>query len=487
MNCNLSRSQKARANKRQKSILDVIAEQSKLQHKYGDYYIWLNFVNELEKRGIVLFCDKEQRAEFLGMCLLGEYLRRIAINNPTLFSHTDIPKEYNTDNLYIGQVVPNYKELCRLLEVKPKTGKSRQLQEKDFLRYFDYEKIKYSNEYLILDIYDEPIKKNEQAKNSLYCNALKLMIMYELSKELSAKKANERLQLNDDDIVYSIKTTYNNLVKKLKLLSIFFDKDITDYLIDKYLQLTDQDITDIDKSYIIRNLSIYKRVINRKHKGNIDYALKCLKNQNIIHFDSYSVIVEKVDGRQKKRQATFDEEVLIENAKREAAKEVGYKNANIASLYNPKAYHDKLDELYHKKGWLYVYHEIEYGANSKMINTPINEYTNYSILDFSVLDLSDNERERYKQIYIDNMGISSLKKAENDHSIAKQQIQEDKAVIKSGDNQYTYSELDECFGITPDSFLQNIDNAFILQKLFIDYFINPDDKEIAECNDYYET
>lgn len=85
------------------------------------------------------------------------------------------------------------------------------------------------------------------------------------------------------------------------------------------------------------------------------------------------------------------------------------------------------------------------------------------------------------------MGISSLKKAENDHSIAKQQIQEDKTVIKSGDNQYTYSELDECFGITPDSFLQNIDNAFILQKLFIDYFINPDDKEIAECNDYYET
>lgn len=380
MNCNLSRSQKARANERQKNILSAITEYSKKEHEYGEYYMILQFFNKLYDLGIEPFESQEDKNTMLFALLMGELIRLRQNRNKQQTDYTQIEYEYNTANLYIGQVVANYKELCRLLEVNPKTGKAKQLQEKDFLRYFDYEKIKYSNEYLILDIYDEPIKKNEQAKNSLYCNALKLMIMYELSKELSAKKANERLQLNDDDIVYSIKTTYNNLVKKLKLLSIFFDKDITDYLIDKYLQLTNQDITDIDKSYIIRNLSIYKRVINRKHKGNIDYALKCLKNQNIIHFDSYSVIVEKVDGRQKKRQATFDEEVLIENAKREAAKEVGYKNANIASLYNPKAYHEKLDELYHKKGWLYVYHEIEYGANSKMINTPINEYTNYSIL-----------------------------------------------------------------------------------------------------------
>ncbi len=477
MNCNLSRSQKARANKRQKSILDVIAEQSKLQHKYGDYYMWLNFVNELEKREIVLFCDKAQRAEFLGMCLLGEYLRRITINNPTLFSHTDMTKEYNTDNLYIGQVVPNYKELCSLLEVKPKTGKSRQLQEKDFLRYFDYEKIKYSNEYLILDIYDEPIKKNEQAKNSLYCNALKLMIMYELSKA----------PMIDKDGVYTIYTTFNKLIRKLEILSIFFDKDISNYLINKYLELTKQDYLEVNDNYFKQKLSIFRTVIKRKHKGNIDYALKRLKEQNIIHYDSYSIIVERIDGKKNYRQADFNEEVIIESTKREAAKALGYPNSNIASLYSPKAYHDKLNELYHKKGWLYVFNRIKIGADYKMLSTPINEYTNYSILDCSVLDLSDNEKDQYKQAYIENMKLSSLKKAENNHTKAKQQIVDDEAKVKIDNNQYTYSDIDEMFGITPDSFLRDIDNAVALQKLFIEYFINPDEEAILECNGYYDT
>ena len=225
--------------------MNVISEQSKLQHEYGEFYVYLDFVNKLEKQGICLFDDKKERAEFLGMCLLGECLRTIAINNPQLFLNDDTPKDYNTDNIYIGQVIPNYKKLCELLEVEPKTGKSRQLQEKDFFRYFDYEKLKFSNEYLILDIYDKPIKKNEQAD--------------------------------------------------------------------------------------------------------------------------------------------FNEEVLIESAKREAAKSIGFKNSNTASLFNPKAYNKELDKIYHRYGWLGVFNQIKIGADSKMLSTPINEYTNYYMIDYAIL------------------------------------------------------------------------------------------------------
>lgn len=475
MNCKLTRSQKSKANARQKDLLKVITEYSKQEHEYGEYYMILQFFNKLYDLGIEPFESVEDKNAMLFALKLGEATRLWQIRHKQA-DDSEIAYEYNTDNLYIGQVVANYKELCRLLEVSPKTGKSRQLQEKDFLRYFDYEKLKYSNEYLILDIYDEPIKKNEQAKNSLYCNALKLMIMYELSKT----------QKIDKDGVYTLYTTLNKLIRKLEILSIFFDKDITNFLIDKYLELTKQDFTEISDSYFKQKLSIFRTVIKRKHKGNIDYALKRLKEQNIIHYDSYSMIVERIGNKKNYRQADFNEEVIIESTKREAAKALGYPNGNIASLYNPKAYHDKLDELYHKKGWLYVFNEIKIGANSKMLSTPINEYTNYSLLNFSVLEISDNERDRYKQVYIDNMGISSLKKAGSIHNKAKQQVNEDKAVIKSGDNQYTYSEIDEYFGITPDSFLQNSDNIYILQKLFIDYLINPDDTKIAECNDYYK-
>lgn len=474
MNCDLSRSQKSKANDFQKNILNVIAEQSKLEHEYGEFYVYLDFVNKLEKRGIILFNDKEQRAEFLGMCLLGECLRTISINNPKLFSHNDTPKEYNTDNLYIGQVVPNYKKLCELLEVEPKTGKSRQLQEKDFLRYFDYEKIKYSNEYMILDIYDKPIKKNEQAKNSLYCNALKLIIMYELSKELSEQKAKEYLIFNDDDIVYSIKTTYNSLIKKLELLSIFFDKDITDFLVDKYSALTEQDILEIDRNEFKKKIHIFKTLTRRKHKSNINYALKRLKEQNMIHYDSYSMIVERVDGNRNCRQATFREEVLIESAKREAAKELGYKNANTASLYKQKEYNEALETIYRNKyNWLYVYHEIKIGANIKMLSTPINEYTNYNVLDFSILDFPHNELDLYKYIYLNNFRNAVLKS-------------DNEKCEKSKEKVYSNTDL-ELFGISPDTFINDIDNNLTLRRLLIDYFIDPDEELIADCNDYYST
>lgn len=478
MNCNLSRlsrSQKSKANELQKGILNVIAEQSKLEHEQGEFYLYLDFVNKLEKRGLFLFDNKEQRAEFLGMCLLGEYLRKIAINNPKLFSHDDTPKAYNTDNLYIGQVVPNYKKLCELLEVEPKTGKSRQLQEKDFLRYFDYEKIKYSNEYMILDIYDKPIKKNEQSKNSLYVNALKLMIMYELTKA----------PIVDKDNIYTIYTTLNELIRKLELLTLFFNKDITDYLIDKYSALTEQDISEIDKNEFKQKIHIFKTLTRRKHKGNINYALKRLKEQNMIHYDSYSMIVERVEGQKNCRQANFNEEVLIESAKREAAKSIGFKNSNTASLFNPKAYNKELDKIYHRYGWLGVFNQIKIGADSKMLSTPINEYTNYSMIDYSVIDLSDRERELYKQAYIDNVNLYFTKSAENKHTKTKQRITEDLDTEQLQSNQYTFTELENLFGISPDSFLQDNDNLLTLRKLFIEYFISPNDNSISKYKEYY--
>lgn len=473
MNCNLSRSQKARANERQKSLLSVIAEDSQLEHKYGEYYMILRFFNKLYDLGIEPFESIEDKNAVLFALKLGEAIRIWQSRKKQQSDDSQIEYEFNTANLYIGQVVANYRELCRLLEVKPKSGKQKQTQLKDFRRYFDYEKLQYSNEYLILDVYDEPIKKNEQAKNSLYCNALKLIIMYELSKELSEARAREKLPLNDDDIVYSIETTYNSLISKLELLSIFFDKDITDFLLDKYLQLTDQDITEKDRKYIIRKLTIFKRALHRKHKGNIDYALKRLKDQNIIHYDSYSVIVE----HGKKRQATFDEEVLIENAKREAAKEVGYKNANLASLYNPKEYNKVLESIYHNKyKWSYVFHQIQIGANQKMLNTPINEYTNYSNLDFSILDFPRNELNRYKRIYLNNVRTAKAKTNSEKH-------------IDSKKKAYNESNLEFCdmYNLDHDILTRDIDNEFALIGLFIDYLINPDDEEIAECNDYYGT
>lgn len=85
------------------------------------------------------------------------------------------------ENLTTGQVLKNYKELCRVLGIEPKTGKSKQLQLKDLERYSKYHK--EGNKIIIDEIYSKELKKvdkrslgnnNDQAKciRYLLCNLL---------------------------------------------------------------------------------------------------------------------------------------------------------------------------------------------------------------------------------------------------------------------------------------------------------------------------
>ena len=72
--------------------------------------------------------------------------------------------ESKTENLSVGQSIKNYKELCLLLDERPKTGKSKQLQIKDWKRYFRYNK--EGNKYIITEIYSEPEEKvNNRGKS----------------------------------------------------------------------------------------------------------------------------------------------------------------------------------------------------------------------------------------------------------------------------------------------------------------------------------
>jgi hypothetical protein len=75
------------------------------------------------------------------------------------------------ENLKVGQTIKNYKELCSLLEVPIKSGKSKALQITDFERYFNYKK--QGNSFIIVEIYEVPkdkIDMRSQGNNSTYCD-----------------------------------------------------------------------------------------------------------------------------------------------------------------------------------------------------------------------------------------------------------------------------------------------------------------------------
>lgn len=83
------------------------------------------------------------------------------------------PTTIDTSQLEIGMIVKNYKELCQLLNEEVKAGDSKVAQLKEWQRYFNFERPKYKQSYIILDIYDEPLEKEDnrkQGNNNIYGN-----------------------------------------------------------------------------------------------------------------------------------------------------------------------------------------------------------------------------------------------------------------------------------------------------------------------------
>lgn len=71
----------------------------------------------------------------------------------------------NVSKLVEGQIIKNYKELCRLLEVEEKKGKGRDLQINDWRRYFDFDR--EGHKYIITKILDSPIEKEDKKSENM--------------------------------------------------------------------------------------------------------------------------------------------------------------------------------------------------------------------------------------------------------------------------------------------------------------------------------
>jgi hypothetical protein len=90
----------------------------------------------------------------------------------------------NINNIQEKQEIKNYKILCELLNEPTKTGKSKQLQLKDWERYFEYHKV--GQKFIIDKIYDIEIPKEDGrmfGNNSIYAEDIQdilLCVLYRL-------------------------------------------------------------------------------------------------------------------------------------------------------------------------------------------------------------------------------------------------------------------------------------------------------------------
>lgn len=67
-------------------------------------------------------------------------------------------------NISEGMIIKNYRELCKLLNIKEKAGDSKKAQLKEIERYIKFKKKKY--EFIIEEIYEDPLPKIDKRKET---------------------------------------------------------------------------------------------------------------------------------------------------------------------------------------------------------------------------------------------------------------------------------------------------------------------------------
>lgn len=283
----------------------------------------------------------------------------------------------NTSNLKIGQVVKNYKELCALLgEEFKQGGDSRKAQLKEFARYFEWEKS--GQKFLITDIYDTPLPKEDGRNKGKYVKCIEIILLNYLSKQkgytytLSKKKWWELLGM--------VNRKYDN-VSQEELLEI--DPVITKFEIRQY----------------------YQRC-NKKLEEILFSALRSLSSRKLIDWGIETVIVTRIQGKTHFRVANEFEKKMILRAERY----VLHKIMHLEKMFNVFA-KQKQDEFYRlvneiledslDKDWQYYYKQVKIIYNHDQVIEAIPdieaELRKLELNDKVVNALNEHAEEKYRK------------------------------------------------------------------------------------------
>lgn len=286
--------------------------------------------------------------------------------------------EIDTSKLVIGMVVKNYKELCNLFGEETKTGKAKQLQLKNWQRYFDWEKD--GQKFIITDIYGTPLPKEDlrrKGNNSIYKNYIELILLQYLSKQEGYKKT----------------FTKRNWLELLGMINSKYGKEPKKKLKQLDYCINDQEIT----LFYIRS--------NKKLERVLHDALSNLQREKLIIVEYETVIVSMDEGGKEHRFIANDyQKKKILQTERYILKNVmQYKNMFFVYIKNKSnEYYNKVNEkLYELYGWKYYYKQIKiiYDQPNIVESIPSKEIMlQKEILNSKIIEfLNDNAKKVYEK------------------------------------------------------------------------------------------
>lgn len=392
-----------------------------------------DFSNSDELMGLV----KEITGKFI--CLLEEAWKlfdsdsnedkSVSIDDKENIQRIDISR------LESGMVAKNYKEMCETLGEEICEGNSKKAQLKEWSRYFAWEK--KGQKFIVLDIYDEPLPKDDGRQNkNIYVKYIQVILMKILSKQKNTKEP--------------FYITTNQLWKLLGMINDNY-KNIS--LDDLNNMITDYEVTSFDMK------KFYQRC-NQRLREILFSSLNKLEDRALIKYEIETVIVFFDEDRKTVYKPANDiQKKKILKAERKVLLDMGLESKQHAyAKFKETEFFERVNAYLHEwYGWEYTFNRIKINYNkSDVLETVYRDEAKLR---------SDFEEMKLQRLGLNDRVVEALYKnaqimAENRHKKADQEYQEALEKYKS-----EYMMI----GDIPESFLPTKSDLHIFD--YLPYFV----------------
>ena len=325
----------------------------------------------------------------------------------------------DTSGLELGMVVKNYREMCRILNEQICEGNSKKAQLKEWSRYFLWEK--KGQKFIILDIYDEPLPKEDgRANKNIYATYIEVILIKILAK-----------QKNSKDPFYF---TTNQMWKLLGMINNNYKNISLDELNDR---IPEYDVKPFDVK------KFYQRC-NQRLRDILFSSLDRLESRALIKYDREIVIVfYDEDNHKISLPANDQQKKKILKAERRTLLDMGLESKrHVYASFKDTEFFERMNAyLQEWYGWEYVFNRIKINYNkSDILDTVYKDEMNLK---------KEFEEMKLQRLGLNDKVVEALYKnarvmAENKHKKSDQEYQE--AIEK-------YKEEHMMIGSIPESFL----------------------------------
>lgn len=390
-----------------------------------------DFSNEKELMGLV----QEIIGKFI--CLLEEAWKLFGSDPQKVKAVNDKENTQRIDisRLESGMVVKNYKEMCETLGEEICEGNSKKAQLKEWSRHFAWEK--KGQKFIILDIYDEPLPKDDGRQNkNIYVQYIQVILMKILSKQRNTK---EPFYITTNQLwrlLGMINDNYKNISLN-NLNNMITDYEITSFDMKKFYQRCNQRLREI----------LFSSLNKLEDRALIKYEIETV----IVFFDEDRKTVYKpANDIQKKKILKAERKVLLDMGLE--SKQHAYAKFKETEFF--ERVNTYLNEWY---GWEYTFNRIKINYNkSDVLETVYRDEAKLR---------SDFEEIKLQRLGLNDRVVEALYKnaqimAENRHKKADQEYQEALEKYKS-----EYMMI----GDIPESFLPTKSDLHIFD--YLPYFV----------------